>query len=156
MKPKIIGLSLIIALSVSIVAVISLVGPIDISTQKKVDQINDWNRSGPFAINKYEYKIGEKIFLIVDSLSSNDDGSMIFLMPNGTTAYMALPFDGKIKNTFNYYFKPDISKNRRICSIDDLIGDWKIIFKGTEYKQLEFRITNETETGELGSFQRVC
>ena len=64
--------------------VLIFVKPIDLSTQKKESSFQNWNRSGPFAINKKEYKIGENIFLIAEGLSFGDKGNIVFVFPNVT------------------------------------------------------------------------
>ena len=156
MKAKIIGLTIVAVIVASIMLVIVFVGPIDVSTPKKDDEFKDWNRSGPFAINKLEYRIGDNVFFAVNGLSPNDTGNAIFVLPNGTTKYISIPFDGAQKSGFNQYFKPSISKARSICSVNDIIGEWMIIFQGTEYEPLKFRILNDTIPTEIGNFQQVC
>jgi hypothetical protein len=153
---KLIGLGLIGALVISIIAVIIFINPIDVSPPKKEDEFKNWHRSGPFAINKNEYQIGENVFIAVDGLMPSDIGNAIFVLPNGTTKYISIPFDGTQKPGFNQYFKPSISMARNICSTDDIIGDWTIIFQGTQYEPLRFRILNETVPTEQGNFQKVC
>lgn len=156
MKAKIIGLTIVVVVSISIILAVSFIGPIDISAPKKVDEFKNWNRSGPFAINKFEYRIGDNIFMAVDGLAINDVGNIIFVLPNGTTKYISIPFDGAKKSGFNQYFKPSISKTRNICSINDIVGEWTVVFQGTEYQPLQFRILNETIPSEIGNFQQVC
>lgn len=132
------------------------VGPIDISAPKKDDEFKNWNRSGPFAINKLEYRVGENVFFAASNLRPRDIGNAIFVLPNGTTKYITIPFDGTQKSGFNQYFKPAVSKARSICSVNDIIGEWTIIFQGTEYETLKFRILNDTIPTEIGNFQQVC
>jgi len=136
--------------------VIVFVDPIDISPPKKENEFRNWYRSGPFAINKQEYKIGESVFITASGLTPDDAGRAIFVLPNGTTKYISILFNGTDKSDFNQYFKPSISKARNICSTDDIIGDWTIVFQGTQYEPLRFRILNETISSELGNFQKVC
>jgi len=156
MKPRIIGLSLIIALTITMIAVIVFVGPIDVSKQEEEDKFKDWNKSGPFGIDQKEYQIGEMIFMTGEGLMPNDIGNAIFILPNGTSVYMKLPFNGENKADFNYYFKPQLSKNRGICSTDDIIGKWMIEFDGTKYQPITFTILNQTDPTEVGLFQKVC
>jgi hypothetical protein len=156
LKGKVIGVGLIGALVISVALVMFFVSPIDVSPPKKESDFKDWYRSGPFAINKQEYKIGENIFLAVEGLLPNDMGNIVFVLPNGTTKYISVPFDSAQKSSFNYYFKPSISKARSICSTDDIIGDWAIVFQGTQYEPLNFKILNDTIPEEQGNFQRVC
>ena len=63
MRAKIIGLGILGLVVISIITVLIFVKPIDINPQKKESDFKDWNKSGPFAINKKQYKIGENIFL---------------------------------------------------------------------------------------------
>lgn len=156
MKGKIIGLGITGAIIASIIVAIAYVGPIDVSKPKAEDEFKDWNRSGPFAINKAEYKIGDNVFFAVSGLTPNDIGNAVFVLPNGTTKYISIPFDGTQKSGFNQYFKPSISKARAICSVNDIIGEWTIVFQGTEYQPLKFRILNDTIPSEMGNFQQVC
>jgi len=153
---KIIGLGLIAVLIIAVVMIIVFVNPIDVAPPKKEDEFKNWHRSGPFAINKKEYMIGENVFLAVGGLTTSDVGSAVFVLPNGTTKYISIQFDGAQKSGFNQYFKPSISKSRSICSTDDIIGDWTVIFQGTQYEPLKFKILNETVSGEQGNFQRIC
>ena len=155
MKTKIIGIGIVCLLIIVIMMVLIFVKPIDLSTQKKESSFQNWNRSGPFAINKKEYKIGENIFLIAEGLSFGDKGNIVFVFPNVTREYFSLPFDSEQKSSFNYYFTPALSKAKKICSIDELIGEWTIEFKGTEYEPIKFRIINET-IPTVNSFERVC
>lgn len=119
----------------------------------------EWITSGPFQIDRSEYILGEKIFLRIGGLSSNEMGQVVFLMPsNGThyTVYLSIPFNGANKPVFNYYLEPDLSKNRGICSTDDLVGDWRVVFRGTDYPNLEFKVTEEILPGEEENYNPVC
>ena len=156
MKAKLIGAGIATTIIISVIVAIVFVGPVDLSTPKAEDPFKDWYRSGPFAINKAEYKIGENIFMVAEGLSPADVGSAIFVLPNGTTKYISIQFDGSEKSGFNQYFKPAISKARHICSADDIVGEWTVVFKGTAYQPLKFRILNETLPSETGNFRRVC
>jgi hypothetical protein len=156
LKAKIIGISIAAAVIAALVIAIIYVGPIDVAKPQQKDEFEGWNRSGPFAINKHQYKLGENVFIMADGLRPNDVGSMDFILPNGTTKYISIPFDGTDKTTFNQYFKPAISKARKICSVDDLVGEWTIMLRGTDYKPITFEFLNDTLTGEETLFQRVC
>ena len=80
----------------------------------------------------------------------------MFVLPNGTTKYMVIPFDGTEKSGFNQYFKPSLSKGRGICSVNDIIGEWTVVFQGTNYKSIKFTIRNETIPSEIGIFEKIC
>lgn len=156
MKARIIGAGIAASIIISMIITIVFVGPIDVSTPKTEDEFKEWNRSGPFAINKFEYKMGENIFITVDGLTPDDIGNVIFVLPNGTTKYISIPFDGTQKPGFNQYFKPSVSKARHICSINDIVGEWTVMFTGTKYQPLKFIMLNDTLPTEIGNFQRVC
>ena len=51
------------------------------------------------------------------------------------------------KSSVNTYFTPQISKTRGICSVDDIIGKWYLVFRGTDYPNLEFNITEKILPG---------
>jgi len=157
LKSKIIGMFIVGFVVAAVIAAIVFVKPINVVEPKQEENtFNDWNRSGPFAINALEYKIGENVFMTVNGLGLNDAGNIVFVMPNGTTKYITIPFNGMEKPGFNQYFKPSISKGRGICSTDDLIGEWTVVFTQTEYVPLKFKILNDTIPTEVGLFQRVC
>jgi len=145
---------------------------ITLEIQEKLDEIEknnlenvyepkkrEWITSGPFQIDRSEYILGEKIFLKIGGLSYDEIGQAVFLMPsNGThyTVYLSVPFDGADRVAFNYYLEPDLSKARGICSTEDLVGDWKVVFRGTNYPNLEFRITEEILPGDEEQYEPVC
>ena len=55
--------------------------------------------SGPFAINKSQYNLGEKIFITVKNLPQDEKGEMMFFRPiensDGWTKYTSMKFDGQ-------------------------------------------------------------
>ncbi len=54
--------------------------------------------------------------------------------------YITIPFDGAQKNAFNYYLDPSLSKVRGLCSVDDVLGKWALVFRGTDYLNLNFEM----------------
>ena len=105
-----------------------------------------WITSGPFQIDRSKYAIGEKIFIVIGGLNVNEKGQVAVMRPlNDThyTVYLTIPFDGAAKPAFNYYLEPQISKARGICSVDDIIGKWVMVFRGTDYPNLNFEITKD-------------
>ena len=115
MRAKFVGIGLICVVAISVAAALIFIKPIDLRPQKIETPFKDWNRVGPFAVNKHEYRIGDSVFFIGENLSPNDSGSAVFVMPNGTKSYLSLPFDGQKKSSFNYYFRPMLSKAKHIC-----------------------------------------
>lgn len=120
----------------------------------------EWITSGPFQIDRSQYAIGEKIFLVIGGLMQEEKGQAAFLRPLNDThysVYVTVPFDGTKKSGFNYYIEPQLSKVRGLCSIDDIAGDWRVVFRGTDYKNLEFEITDKVILpGTEDSYQPVC
>ena len=110
----------------------------------------EWITSGPFQIDRSQYAIGEKIFIVIGGLDINEKGQIAVMRPLNDThysVYLTIPFDGAAKPAFNYYLEPKILKSKEICSIDDLIGKWTIVFRGTDYPNLDFEITEEVVPG---------
>ena len=106
----------------------------------------EWITSGPFQIDRSQYAIGEKIFIVIGGLDVNEKGQIAVMRPLNDThysVYLTIPFDGAAKPAFNYYLEPQISKIRGICSVDDIIGKWVMIFRGTDYPNLNFEITKD-------------
>ena len=131
--------------------------------QKKLDMIEkinleneyspkkrEWQTSGPFQIDRKQYAIGEKIFLIIGGINADEKGQITFMRPLNAThysVYLTIPFDGAAKPEFNYYLEPQILKSKGICSVDDLIGKWAVVFRGTDYPNLYFEITKDVVPG---------
>ena len=67
---------------------------------------------------------------------------------------MTIPFDGAAKPAFNYYIEPQISSTRGICSVDDITGKWAMVFRGTDYPNLNFEITKDVVPGT--NIESVC
>jgi len=140
--------------------------------QKKLDEIEkinleneynpkprEWITSGPFQIDRSKYVVGEKIFLVIGGLEQQEKGQVAFLRPLNDThykVYQTIPFDGAKKNAFNYYIQPQLSKVAGICSIDDIVGQWTVVFRGTDYANLKFEITEQVLPGDEDNYQPVC
>lgn len=119
----------------------------------------EWITSGPFQIDRSEYVLGEKIFLRMGGLNYDEKGQIVFLRPLNSThysVYLTIPFDGAKKDVFNYYLEPQLSKNRGFCSVEDFIGEWRVVFRGTDYQNLEFRINEKILPGDEENFKPVC
>ena len=119
----------------------------------------EWITSGPFQIDRSEYVLGEKIFLRTGGLGFDEKGQVTFLRPLNTThyeVYLTIPFDGSDNSAFNYYLQPQLSKLRGFCSVDDFVGDWRVVFRGTDYPNLAFKITKDILPGDEEDFVSVC
>jgi hypothetical protein len=109
----------------------------------------EWISSGPFKIDRSEYRLGEKIFINIDQIDKNTKGKMVFWkITNSTSAwiYSEFPFEGS-KVQSNLYFTPDLQEFKGICNVDKLIGDWEVQFVGTQYSNLEFKIISKMIPG---------
>lgn len=112
----------------------------------------EWITSGPFQIDRSEYAIGENIFIRIDVLEFDEKGEIVVMRSLNAThyypkPYMTIPFDGAEKSISNTYFGPQISKTRGICSVDDITGKWSLVFRGTNYPNLNFEITERIVPG---------
>jgi len=110
----------------------------------------DWQTSGPFQIDRSEYALGEKIFLRIGGLTLEDKGQIAVLRPLNDThqsVYLTIPFDGARKDVFNYYLEPQLSSKRGLCTVDDIMGKWSLVFRGTNYSNLNFEITDRAVPG---------
>ena len=119
----------------------------------------EWITSGPFQIDRSEYILGEKIFMRTSGLGYDEKGEVAFLRPLNSThysVYLTLPFDGSDNGGFNYYLEPKLSEINEYCSMDDFVGDWRVVFRGTDYSNLEFKITEEILPGEEEDYEPVC
>jgi len=129
----------------SIIALIIIVGIIPAGiyfyNEQKTPQTT-WIASGPFAINKNQYKLGENVFMVVTGLKPNDVGKILVTDPKGGT-FTTIPFNGTMKSSFNNYFKPNTERAEQLCKPTDLVGNWTIVFKGVPYKSIPFKIVND-------------
>ena len=118
-----------------------------------------WIGSGPFAIDKAQYNVGEKIFLNTNGLKLDDKGEIEFLRPINDThhkIYSKIPFDGMNKQQFNYYFEPRLQMYIGICSMDDIAGNWIVKFSGTQYEDINFEILNQISSWDDRTHEPVC
>jgi hypothetical protein len=84
--------------------------------------------------------------MTVNNLQPNEAGSIVIVTPQ-KKIWASIPFNGTMKDHFNYYFKPDISRAAKISTIDELVGIWLVGFDGVNYQPLSFEIINETLPG---------
>lgn len=118
-----------------------------------------WQTSGSFQIDKTQYRLGELVLMKVENLMPDEKGQILFLRQLNEThydIYITIPFDGAKKHTFNQYFKPTLSKQLEICSKTDLIGNWIVMFKGTNHSNLKFKIIDEIIPGNEESYDKIC
>ena len=119
----------------------------------------EWITSGPFQIDRSEYVLGEKIFLIIGGLNYDEKGQVAFLRPLNEThhsVYETIPFDGAKKNAFNFYIQPQLSARNGICNAEDITGNWTVMFRGTNYPNINFEITDKILPGDEEYYEPVC
>ncbi len=124
-------------------------------TNNEDDPYKVWISSGPFHISEAEYLLGENIFISVGELAPQESGNLLIIRPNGDI-YKSVPFDGSVKSGFNHYFTPELSRQLKICVVEELIGTWKLVFEGTEYKEITFEVTEEYQLGEKEDYEPIC
>ena len=135
----------IISISIAIIAIVAIAGVIyyyNVQNSLPEDMRTQWVISGPFAIDKPKYKLGENIFLAVNNLQPNEAGVISFVRPNGLS-YADIPFNGTAKNHFTYYFTPTTSALKKIYKPEQLVGTWTVIFHGVTYPPLKLEIENK-------------
>jgi len=119
-----------------------------------------WQTSGPFEIDREQYVLGELVLMRIGDLQPNEKGQIAFLRSLNEThydVYITIPFDGSQKITFNQYFKPSLSRGLGICSKDDLMGQWRVVFQGTNYENLNFEIIDKIIPGEEVNYEgNIC
>ena len=130
-----------------VVIVIAIIVTTGLIIQKPHNETKlQWIVSGPFAINKSQYKLGEDVFLTVNGLKPSEKGNVTIARPSGDI-YLRIPFNGNMKESFSQYFRPDLKKALDITNKDELVGKWQVVFDGVNYPPLSFEITNEFLTG---------
>ena len=66
----------------------------------------------------------------------------------------SITFDGAIKSKFSFYFEPKIQEYDVFCSVDDLIGKWSLVFRGTNYTNIDFEIDKRIVLGT--NIEPIC
>ncbi len=132
----------------SVIAVIIVIGIVSASIAFFYYQSSilttepQWITSGPFSINKSQYKLSEIVFMNVNNLQPSEAGTIQIIDPQGST-FENIPFNGTLKSSFTYYFKPNTARYLKLCTPQELVGSWGLIFKGVSYKPIKFEVTNE-------------
>ena len=123
--------------------------------QKQLDdQQWKWVSSGPFSINKNQYKLGENVFMVVNGLLPTDVGEIDIVDPKGD-AFSKIPFNGTMKSSFKQFFKPNTERSLGLCNATDLVGHWNIVFRGVSYKSIPFEIVNDWIQGSQAELTPV-
>ena len=146
----------------------------DVNIEKDNEEVKiQWVTSGPFSIEKDQYNLGEKIFLNVNYIPKDVKGEAIFFRPTATpelqkvkefegvpeemirskVAYIKIPFDGSAKENWNRYFEPKFNEWKGICSTNELVGEWILVFAGTDYEPIYFEVLNQTSSWDERTFE---
>jgi hypothetical protein len=118
----------------------------------------EWIQSGPFKIDRMEYVVGEKIFINIEEIDKVTKGQMIFYKQINNThsyTYKKIPFDGSEPQQ-NLYLGFNLSKLRGICTVDMLVGNWELVFEGTDFENLKFKVKDQIIPGMEKRYKPVC
>jgi hypothetical protein len=171
-----VNLKIIIVIIIGIVIIgIVIGGAIEFNSEQGIIKEGEpWRAaSGPFQIEKYEYYLGEKIFFNAINIPATANGEIIFFRPasdginkypkefegvspeliSKKIKYLSIEFDGENKQNFNKFFEPGFNEWKGICSTNDLVGEWRIVFSGTQYEHLDFTVLNQTMPGDTRTFE---
>ena len=155
---------------------IAIGGAIEFNAEKEREGVPWREGSGPFQIEKYEYYLGEKIFINAIDIPADVSGEIIFFRPapdgvnkvpeeyegipeeliSKKIKYMEIEFNGENKQNFNYYFEPKFNEWKGICSTNDIAGEWVMVFSGTQYEPIHFTVLNYTMPGDTRTFETLA
>ena len=97
-------------------------------------------------INKDKYLVGEKIFFSVQGIPMGLKDAINFYTPEGIL-FIQYPFDGNEKTNFKHYWKPSLIKRLGVCDVEQLMGEWTVLFAGLPNEKLHFQVTDEILPG---------
>ena len=161
---------LIIPIAIIVTIIVSLFSfSEEIENYSNDDGDTKWISSGPFAIDREEYLLGHKIFLIAAEINPNEKGVIKIVkmdeyenwserVTNAGSGKIikSYPFTGEKKSEFNIYFSPNLSHVLKICSTEDLVGNYQVVFDGTNYQSIKFKILNQYLPGTENMFDPIC
>ena len=171
-----VSLKSIIGIIVGIAIVgIAIGGAIEFNAEREREGVPWREGSGPFQIEKYEYHLGEKIFINAVNIPLDQKGEIIFFRPaadgineypkeyegvpgeliSKKIKYIGIKFDGKVKQDFNTYFEPRFNEWKGVCSTNEIAGEWIMTFSGTQYEPIHFTILNNTLPGDTRTFETL-
>jgi len=132
----------------------------DDAYQPYIPTLREWITLGPFQIDKSEYALGEKIFVNIINLNKNDKGTMVFTKIINSThvfEYKKIKFDGSTPQQ-NFYIGVHLFELRKICTADQLIGDWELRFVDPNggFDKIDFKIKNQIIPGQEKKYEAVC
>jgi len=116
---------------------------------------HDYVWSGPLGVTQYEHRLGEDVFMVMRGLQPNEKGTVEIFTPLGVL-FKSFEYDGSKKSDFNLYFYPDTSMFSKICTPEELVGIWKVVFTNNAYPTLEFKMSDEYLPGGEASVKTEC
>ena len=116
---------------------------------------HDYVSSGPVSVTQYKHRLGDDVFLVIGDLQPNEKDTLHIYTPKGVE-FKTIPYDGSKKSYFKQFFYPDTVAELSICTPEDLVGIWKIVFEEGSYTTLEFEMTDEWVQGAEKSITVVC
>ena len=152
-KTSLIVGSIIVAVSIGLIVALSM-EQLPISDNNEGRQ-HDYVSSGPVSVTQYKHRLGDDVFLVVGDLQPNEKDTLRIYTPKGVE-FKTIPYDGSKKSYFKQYFFPDTFAELNICTPEDLVGVWKIVFEDASYPALEFEMTDEWVEGAEASITVVC
>ena len=161
-----------IIIGITIIGIV-IGGTIEFNSEKEREGVPWRAASGPFQIEKYEYYLGEKIFFNAVNIPADEKGEIVFFRPeldrsnkkikeiegipeeliSKKVKYIGIKFNGENKQNFNKFFEPRFSEWNGVCTTKDLVGEWIIVFLGTQYENINFTILNQTMPGDTRDFE---
>lgn len=152
MEKKFIVAGIISGIAIATIAIAALYVT-EITKPKGVEF--EWISSGPFAVQKYQHRLGENVFVVADNIPQHEKGTIRVFTPKNIE-YISYPFDGSVKSSFNVYFKPDTFSRKDRCSPEDFVGVWTMRFEGVEYPPIQFEFINEYVPGAEVDIIDLC
>ena len=152
-----------ISIIAGIIIIASIIGIASIFSYDQTNNIfdgeikkdHDYVWSGPLGVTQYEHRLGEDVFLVMRGLQPNERGTVEIFTPPGIL-FKSFEYDGSLKSDFNFYFYPDTSVFSKICTPEELVGIWKIVFTNNAYPTLEFKMSDEYLPGGEAGVKTEC
>jgi len=105
-------------------------------------------------INKDKYLLGENVYVRVTEIPRELKTELLFYTPTGKQ-FFEIPIDGEKSQGFKQYFKPQLLKNRNLCDVNDLIGQWTVLFQDNPSEKIFFEFTGEYLPGNEKYFESL-
>jgi len=121
----------------------------------EIKKDHDYVWSGPLGVTQYEHRLGDDVFMVMRGLQPNESGTVEIFTPLGVL-FKSFEYDGSKKSDFNLYFYPDTSVFSKICTPEELVGIWKVVFTNNAYPTLEFKMSDEYLPGGEASVKTEC